>query len=157
MVPAAEIKKLKAFEMLHPATLEALSTDINELVFETDDFILHQHDEARGIYVLLSGSVKFLISIEGMDDLFVGATSHRGALIGWSVVREPYRYTASVKCTEPCRVLHLPRSSLDQIVKQDPRAGRRILEVVAADLVDRLENARELLGRLPKTGPRGES
>ncbi len=157
MVPAAEIKRLKVFETLPPAALEALSRDIEDLAFENGDFILHQHDEARAIYVLLSGSVEFLMTIEGMEDLFVGTTSEPGALIGWSVVREPHRYTASVRCTEPCRVLRLPRGALARVLNDDPRAGCRVLAAVAAALVDRLEDARALLGRQPKTGPRLES
>ena len=157
MVPAAEIKRLKVFEMLPPVALEALSRDIEEHSFDTGDLIVHQHDEARAIYVLLSGSVEFLMTIEGMDALFVGTASERGALIGWSVVREPHRYTASVKCTEPCRVLRLPRSALARTLKDDPRAGCQVLRAVAAALVDRLEDARDLLGRLPKSGPRLES
>ena len=154
MVPTAEIKCLKVFKMLPPVALEAISRDIEEVAFETGDFILHQHDEASAIYVLLSGSVEFLITIESLDDLFVGTTSEPGAFIGWSVVREPHRYTASVRCTEPCRVLRLPRGTVAAILKDDPAAGRHILAAVAAALVDRLEVARALLGRQPKSGPR---
>lgn len=157
MVAVAEIKRLKVFETLPPIALEALSGDIEELAFQTGDFILHQHDEARAIYVLLSGSVEFLMTIEGLEDLFVGTTSERGALIGWSIVREPHRYIASVRCTESCRVLRLPRGALARVLKDDPRVGCQVLRAIAAALVDRLEDARGLLGRLPKTGPRLES
>ena len=154
MVPTAEIERLDVFKGLPPVALEAISRDIEEVAFQTGEFILHQHDEASAIYVLLSGSVEFLITIESLHDLFVGTTSQPGALIGWSVMREPHRYTASVRCTEPCRVLRLPRGAVAAILKDDPAAGRQILAAVAAALVDRLEVARALLGRQPKSGPR---
>jgi CRP-like cAMP-binding protein len=157
MVPLTEIQDLELFEMLPPAALEALSKETEDIAFEAGDYIIHQHDEAQAIHVLLSGTVQFLMTVEGTDDLFVGTTSERGALIGWSVVREPHRYTASVKCAEPCRVLRLSRRVLDRIVREDPAAGSRILRVIAAALVDRLEDARNLLGPLPKTGPRAET
>ena len=149
MVPVATIKRLKVFEMLSPVALETLSRDIEELAFEAGDFILHQHDEAHAIYVLLSGSVEFLMTVEDMDHLFVGTTSEPGALIGWSVVREPHRYTASVRCTEPCRVLRLRRSTLTRVLRDDPRAGCRVLRAIADALADRLEDARGLLGLTP--------
>lgn len=149
-----EIGELNVFEGLAPDALDALSQDVVELALDTGAFVLHQHDEAWAIYVLLSGSVEFLMTVEGVDDLFVGATSEPGALIGWSAVREPHRYTASVRCTEPCRVLRLSRRALAQVLRDDPRAGCRILQSVAEALVGRLEDARALLGRLPKTGPR---
>lgn len=157
MVPVTQIKHLKVFETLPPDALVALSKDFEELTFEVGDFILHQHDEARAIFVLLSGSVEFLMSLEGMEDLFVGTTSEQGALIGWSVVREPYRYTASVRCTEPCRALRLPCAALTRVLMDNPHAGCQVLRAIAAALVSRLEDARGLLGRLPKTGPRVES
>jgi CRP-like cAMP-binding protein len=156
MVPLTEIKRLKLFEQLPASTLEVLAKDIESLEFETGDYIVSQHDEARAIYILLSGAVQFLMMVEGMDDFFVGTTSERGALIGWSVVREPFRYTASVRCTEPCRVFKLRRAALDRVLRKDPIAACRILRAVAAALVDRLEDARELLGQLPKTGPHTE-
>lgn len=157
MVPTAELAHLKIFEAIAPPTLDALSDDIEERSFGTGDFILHQHDEARGLYILLAGSVEFLMMVEGMEDLYVGETSEPGALIGWSVVREPYRFTASVRCTEPSRVLRLPRDSLQRMLKEDPTAGRCLLRAVGDALVERLEDARELLGRLPKSGPRLEA
>jgi len=154
MVPVAELKDLKIFEAIASPTLNALSEDIVERSFGPGDFILHQHDEARAIYILLAGSVEFLMMIEGMEDLYVGETSEPGALIGWSVVREPFRFTASARCTEPSRVLKVPRDSLHRILKDDPTTGRCLVEAVAAALVERLDDARELLGRLPKSGPR---
>ena len=157
MIPFAEISHLRVFETLPEDALEVLSKDFEELTFEIGDYILHQHDEARAIFILLSGSVEFFMSLEGMKDLFVGTTSEQGALIGWSVIRQPYRYTASVRCSEPCRVLRLPRAALTRVLTDDPRAGCQILRAIAAALVDRLEDARGLLGRLPKTGPRLES
>jgi len=154
MVPVAELKDLKIFEALTSPTLDALSEDIVERSFEPGDYILHQHDEACALYILLAGSVEFLMMIEGMEDLYVGETSEPGALVGWSVLREPYRFTASVRCTEPSRVLKLPRDSLHRILNDDPTTGRYLVESVAAVLVERLDDALELLGRLPKSGPR---
>ncbi len=157
MISVADLKCIELFDTLCPAALESLSREINELALETGDYIVHQHDEARAIYILLSGSVEFRIATEGTDDLFVGTTAEPGALIGWSIVREPHRYTASVRCTEPSRVLRLPRSAMARILKDNPRAGRRILAAIAAALVDRLEDARSLAARPPKAGPRQEA
>jgi len=156
IVSLTEIKCLKLFELLPSNTLEALAKDIEALEFETGDYIVHQHDEASAIHILLSGAVQFLMMVEGMDDFLVGTACEWGALIGWSVVREPHRYTASVRCTEPCRVLKLPRTALDRALREDPTAAGRILKAIADALIDRLEDARELLGNLPKSGPRTE-
>jgi hypothetical protein len=46
----------------------------------------------------------------------------------------------------------MPRASLDRVLREDPVAGRRVLEIVAAALLDRLEDARSLLGRQAGVG-----
>jgi len=164
MVPVAELKDLKIFEAIASPTLNALSEDIVERSFGPGDFILHQHDEARAIYILLAGSVEFLMMIEGMEDLYVGETSEPGALIGWSVVREPFRFTASARCTEPSRVLKVPRDSLHRILKDDPTTGElcrnlgdatrssgAVFSVVGGDTVgecDAFDNHWQLVGAL---------
>jgi CRP-like cAMP-binding protein len=154
MVPLGEIKDLKFLGTLPLETLQALAEEFEEQSFETGELIIHQHDQARALHVLLAGSVEFLMAVEGMDDLFVGETDESGALIGWSVVRRPHRYTASVRCRNPCRTLRLSRGALDRLMGDDPQAGRHVLAMVAAALVERLEDARDLLGRSTEVAPR---
>jgi len=153
----SELRHLELFEALSEAQLEAIRAHLLEIEFESGDFILHQHDEADALYVLLSGTVVFLIRAEGVDDLQIGTTSEHGALLGWSIVREPHRYTASIRCTETCRVLRLPREILEQVLAEDPRAEFRVLQVVAGAVADRLQETLRLLGGIPKAGPRPEA
>lgn len=157
MVPTTEIACHEIFAELPQAAIDALAEAGQALEAGTGDVIIHQHDEAQAIYILQSGSVEFLIRVEGVDDLQVGTTAERGAVIGWSILRAPYRYTASIRCMEPCRLLSLPRSVLAKILRDDPRSGYKLLQFVAAALADRLQDALELLGGVPKSGPRHAS
>lgn len=156
MIPLAEIRNLTIFKTLPDAATEALCADAEALEFGTGDEILHQHDQANSLYILLSGTVEFLIKVEGVDDLFVGMTSECGALLGWSVFREPHRYTATIRCAEPCRVIRFPRRTLDLVLANDPRAGYRLRQAIAAAVADRLRDALDLLGGTPKSGPHPE-
>jgi CRP-like cAMP-binding protein len=156
MIPIAEIRSLKVFEALPDAVTEAFCADAEALEFSAGDDILHQHDQAHSLYILLSGTVEFLIKVEGVDDLFVGMSSERGALLGWSIVREPHRYTATIKCAEPCRVLKLPRRVVARVLADDPRAGYAFRQTIAAAVANRLRDALDLLGGIPKSGPRPE-
>lgn len=157
MIPAAELRNIKTFKALPDAATEALCADAEVLELEAGDAILHQHDEAHSLYVLLSGTVEFLISVEGVDDLFVGMTSAPGALLGWSIVREPHRYTATIKCSEPSRVLKIPRRVLDRVLANDPQAGYRFRQAIAAAVANRLRDALDLLSGIPKSAPRREA
>jgi CRP-like cAMP-binding protein len=82
----------------------------------------------------------------------VGTMRQPGALLGWSVVRKPHRYTATVRCEEECRVLRLPRETLISLVESQPRLGYLLLKRIAATLANRLEQTRDLLVRPPVSG-----
>jgi CRP-like cAMP-binding protein len=139
------LARLPIFKDVPRDVLSRLVEHTRRQSFERNEVILHQHDDAHDIYFLLSGSVQFLISFQGADNMLVGTTRDFGAPIGWSVAREPHRYTATVRCEEPCEVIHLPRSSLEQIIEQYPEAGYDILCRLAAAVATRLEQARDLL------------
>ncbi|MDN5789494.1 MAG: hypothetical protein L0H25_01320, partial [Micrococcales bacterium] len=91
------------------------------------------------------GPFAFLLRFEGVDDLLVGSTTQRGALIGWSVFRPPYRNTATVRCEQPCRLLVMPRSAFDEVFAADPRLHYEILGRVAAVVAERLKDTRQVL------------
>ncbi|MGI9331711.1 MAG: cyclic nucleotide-binding domain-containing protein [Gammaproteobacteria bacterium] len=153
MIPLTEIRDLEVFEAVPDSVVRIICADAEALEFHAGDVIVHQHDEARSLYVLVSGTVEFLIRVEGVDDLVVGMTSQRGAVLGWSIVREPHRYTATIRCTEPCRVFRIARPAIAQLVASDPRAGYAILQAIAVAVAERLQDTLGLLAATPKTGP----
>ena len=116
-----------------------------EVSLAPGDYIVRQHDEARYLFVLLSGSVRFLLRFEGVDDLLVATSTDSEEFIGWSTFRVPYRYTATVQCEGPCRLVRLPREDLVAIVREDPSFGYVLLKTIAARLATRLEQTRDLL------------
>src|SRR5437870_2702291 len=68
---------------------------------------------------------------------------------GASLHEKVARYTASVRCEEPCRVVRIPREVIDELIHREPRLGYLLLRRVAAALADRLEQTRGLLMRTP--------
>jgi CRP-like cAMP-binding protein len=102
--------------------------------------------------------VQFYIHFQGVDDLLVGTMREPGALLGWSVFRQPYRYTVTTRCEEDCQVMRLPREIIMKLVQTQPRLGYLLLKRVAATLANRLEQTRDILvkpaasGGMPKAG-----
>ena len=145
MPTAKQLGGFAVFKDLPPGALEHLAASADPIDLDIGDFVVHQHDEALALFILVSGAVEFLIRAEGIDDFLVGSTGVPGALIGWSIAREPHRYTASVRCVEPCRLIRIRRSAVEAILRDDPRSGYKILQRVAQALAERLEAARDLL------------
>ena len=151
MPTAKQLGGFAVFEELPQEILERLADGADAIDCEVGDFIVHQHDEALALFILVSGAVEFLIRAEGIDDFFVGGTGGHGAVIGWSISREPHRYTASVRCAEPCHAIRIGRSVVDAILRDDPRSGCKILRHIVETLAGRLEAARDLLVEDPVT------
>ena len=145
MISADVLARLAIFKDMPQEILMELAERAQLRTFERNEVIVRQHDDAHAVYLLLSGRAQFLIRFQGVDDMLVGTTSEYGAPIGWSIAREPHRYTATVRCEEPCEALYVPRSMLDRIINQNPGVGYDILCHLAAAVAARLEQARDLL------------
>lgn len=145
VVTADQLSSLLFFEKLPTRVISDLAGATDEVQLEQGEFVVRQYDEARHVHFLLEGAVAFLLRVEHVDDLLVGVLQNRGVLIGWSSFRPPYRYTASVRCEEPCRLLRLPRESLAAVMKSDPGVGHEMLGRVAKAVANRLEQVRDLL------------
>lgn len=152
MAPVEQVVRIPFFQGLPAETLREVAAASTVVSLEGGRTIISQHDAAENVFFLIAGPVQFYISFQGVDDLLVGTTREPGALLGWSVFRPPFRYTATVRCGEACRVLRLPREVVVQLVKSQPRLGYLLLKRVAAALADRLEQTRDILVRAPATG-----
>jgi CRP-like cAMP-binding protein len=129
--------------------LREIAGESTVLSLERGQTLISQHAAAEHLFFLISGSVQFYIHFRGVDDLLVGTMREPGAVLGWSVVRKPHRYTATVRCEEECRVLRLPREVLMKMVEAQPRLGYLLLKRIAAALANRLEQTRDILVQPP--------
>jgi CRP-like cAMP-binding protein len=147
MISPKLLAQIPFFRGLPARPLSLFAEEAMEVTLEPNALVVHQHDEARHVYFLLSGTVQFLLQFQGTEDLIMGVTSEPGALIGWSAFRAPYRYSASVRCEQSCRFVRLSRKVFDDVILSDPRLGYDILHRVAMTVADRMEQARDLLVR----------
>lgn len=139
------VARLDFFKGLPAWALDRVAAAAQERTFEPNAFVIHQHDKAEALFILLEGEVQMLLRFEGIDDLLVGSTHQPGAVLGWSVFRIPHRYTASVRCDGPVRLLMVPAETLHELIDTDPRVGLTVLRRLATAVASRLERTRDLL------------
>jgi CRP-like cAMP-binding protein len=125
----------------------ALAAEGQERELAACEMVIEQNDEAREVFFLLEGSVELLLRYEGVGDLFMGSFQEPGSIFGWSALRPPYRYTDSVRCEQPTRMLCLSRASLEAVMAEDPSVGFVLLQRVTSEVARQLEITRGLLGR----------
>jgi len=152
MTAVEEVVQIPFFQGIPAEALREIAAQSTILTLEAGRTFISQHAAAEHVFFLISGSVHFYLHFHGVDDLLVGTMRQPGALLGWSVVRKPHRYTATVRCEAECRVLRLPRDVLISLVETQPRLGYLLLKRLAATLANRLEQTRDLLVRPPVSG-----
>lgn len=133
------LKQLPFFSGLHGPAIERLARSAKILELENNTLITRQHDRAIALYLLLSGSVQFLIEVEGRGKLMVGVNSEPGLIIGWSVFCAPFRYLTDVRCESTCRVLRIPHHVIDELMVDDSSSAARLLHKATESLADRLQ------------------
>ncbi|MDX1387378.1 MAG: cyclic nucleotide-binding domain-containing protein [bacterium] len=153
MVTRDLISNLTFFKDFPQEVLEKIAANGMEAELEQNEIVVQHHDEANWVLFLLSGTAQVYLNFPGQEPLFVGKISDPGSLIGWSAFRAPYRYTSTIRCEEPCRILKIPRNTFEEIQQEDLSLGFEILQRVAEVLALRLDQTKELL---IQTGPQGQ-
>ncbi len=139
MIAPEMLRQLAFFEGLSTQALKPIADQSEIREFSNNDVVATQHDRAIAVYFLLSGTVQFLIRVEGHDDLLVALGSEPGLIIGWAAFRPPYRHTSSARCEQHCRFLRVPHDAFDQILEQDAESGLTIMRRIAENLARRLD------------------
>jgi CRP/FNR family transcriptional regulator, cyclic AMP receptor protein len=152
MTAAEQVVQIPFFQGMPAEALREIAAQSTVLTLERGRNLISQHAAAEHLFFLISGSVQIYIHFRGVDDLLVGTIRQPGALLGWSVVRKPHRYTSTVRCEEECRVLRLPREVLTRLIETEPQLGYLLLKRIAATLANRLEQTRDFLVRPPPSG-----
>lgn len=145
MVSLEALQQLPFCHGLRREALVALADAASIVEFENNTLIARQHDRAIALFLLLAGTVQFLIRVEGSGQLLVGVGREPGLLIGWSVFRAPFRYMTDVRSEGTSRLLRIPHHVLDQLLADDPATGLALLRRAARSLARRLEAEREQL------------
>jgi CRP-like cAMP-binding protein len=140
----ARLARLSFFQGMPRWALVRLAEAAAEEQLPAGGMLLRQSDRARAVHFLLAGSVQILLRV-GEEDLLVAVLRRPGELLGWSAFRAPYRYTASVRCEEPSRLVRVPAAVFQELFERDPALAYQTLQRVAASVANRLEHARQRL------------
>ncbi|NNJ98377.1 MAG: cyclic nucleotide-binding domain-containing protein [Gammaproteobacteria bacterium] len=145
MVSVDLLRQLPFFYGLRNTIIERLAGSARIIELENNAMIAHQHDRAIAFYLLLSGTVQFLIQTEGSGKLLTGINSDPGLVIGWSVFCPPFRYMTDARCEGQCRLLRIPHHVIDELMDSDHGSAMMLLRRVAESLAGRLESERNRL------------
>ena len=104
--------------------------------------VIEQGKPADYIYLIINGKVE--ISYKPYDGSRI-TVSHVGkdGLFGWSALMGRRKYTSSVTAIEDLETVRIQGSQLRKLCRQNPEAGKEILERLATAASSRWKNAHE--------------
>jgi len=145
VLDSEQLRRVPFFAGLPEPAVAAFAADAEELALPAGDLVIEQNDDALGVFFLLDGSVEVLLRYEGVGDFFMGSFQETGSMFGWSALRPPYRYTDSVRCERPTRLLRVPRARFEDVAARSPSTGYQVLHRTVAEVDRQLEVTRALL------------
>ena len=122
MIDVQDLKQFVMLEYLSDEMLKKLVPITETLLFDHNEKIFRQGEEANRFFLLKKGKV--LLELRVTDNITVSMSSVKpGFSFGWSAMLEESLYTTDAICAEPCEVFSFRESKLKKIMEEDHSLG----------------------------------
>jgi len=114
--------------------------------YREGEMVFKEGDEAKEIYVLVSGRVALEMEVRpvpsrpGIPTAVEVVTE--GETLGWSALVEPYVYTLSARCMSNCEVLAINGDMLRKVMADDVGLGYELMKRLTKIVSLRLAHTR---------------
>ncbi|MEZ5078070.1 MAG: cyclic nucleotide-binding domain-containing protein [Solirubrobacterales bacterium] len=130
-------------------TFAGLPSDWLELVsgcgrnsgFEVGRYLAREGDPADAFYLIRQGRVALEIAAPGSGALMI-ETLGEGAVLGWSWLFPPFKWSFDARATEPVRAIAFDGACLRGKCDADNSLGYELMRRFAAVMLDRLQATR---------------
>ena len=130
------------FKGLSPSQIERVSAITREKRFEEGQWLFHEGQEARNIYLLKDGAVELVINVEDAIEIPISIIRPQNGCLGIGALVEPYVYSLSARCLHDSTMLVIEQTLLQNLMHSDPGMGCTIMTNLAQKLLDRLKETR---------------
>jgi CRP-like cAMP-binding protein len=133
------------FRGLNDRQLERLKAGARKVAVSAGEVICREGEEAAAVYLLSSGTVELVTSINNSIELPVSMLREPGEMFGSSALIEPHIYSLTAKCASAGTVVMLERNALEEYMAEDHEAGLAIMRNLAGSFLSRLKESRQEL------------
>jgi CRP-like cAMP-binding protein len=129
------------FRNLDPAHVKLLTGCASNVMFNAEQFIFREGEEANIFYVVRHGRV--IVETFSQVHGSIGIQSCTdGDVLGWSWLVVPFRWRFDAKATEQTRLIALDGKCLRTKCEEDHDLGYDMMKIFAEIIADRLETTR---------------
>jgi hypothetical protein len=123
-----KLKSIEIFEGLSVGELAAVASVTEDISYGSDETVIKEGEPGETLYFILEGKVAVIkTETDGMEVTLdhISAGDHFGEM---SLFEEIPR-TATIRTTEPCRMLFLHKQEFDEMVREYPQIALKICKV----------------------------
>jgi CRP-like cAMP-binding protein len=135
------LAELPVFEGLSPAYLEFIAGCGANRVFEAGEHLFREGDPADSFYVIRHGRVALEVQAPGRGALMI-ETLGEGAVVGWSWLFPPHRFSFDARALELTRVVGFDGACLRGKCDEDRNLGYELMQRFASVMLERLQATR---------------
>jgi CRP-like cAMP-binding protein len=144
------LSKNSLFDNVSEDYLQMMVSNRVEVNLDPGEFLFHQGEMGKGMYILVEGSIDVVIESEDNKILKILASLKPGDFVGEVCMLSPQERTASVHAKDKAKLLYIDAQHfLRDIAGKDPNA-LQISHNVALTLSERLKKANALVAALSK-------
>lgn len=150
MTIAQILDKTSLFKPLSHDQLKAVIQLGSEIVFPRDVEIYRHGQQAKTLYVLLSGAVS--LNIDGLKelDIMAEALEKPGNIFGMAALTKSRVYNVTATCTKSAMAFALDSDELQDIIRREPAAGLEVMAELAQLYLNRFNYTRRAITNLFK-------
>jgi CRP-like cAMP-binding protein len=133
------------FRGLNDRQLEGLTAGTKNIEVDSGEVIYREREEAEAIYMLSSGAVELVTSVNNHIELPVSIIRNPGEMFGSSALIEPHLHTLTARCQSAGNILVIERRALQEYMSEHDEVGLIIMTNLATYLLSRLKESRQEL------------
>jgi len=138
------LKKAEYFKWLTDNDLKFVDRICHEEEFDAGDFIFHEGDEAKNLYVVKEGKVAICME-EGLSKPVTVCVVPEGGGFGWSTLVKPNKFVGGAKCLEKSHIIVIDGAEMYQLCQANVRICGAVMGNIAQLVSSRLRDARRRL------------
>jgi CRP-like cAMP-binding protein len=135
------VGELPTFAGLGPAQQELIAGCGANRVFEAGEHLAREGDPADAFFVIRHGRVALELAAPAKGALMI-ATLGEGAVVGWSWLFPPHRWSFDARALEQVRVVAFDGACLRGKCDADHELGYELMRRFAAVMLERLQATR---------------
>lgn len=131
------------FRGLDNDQLKRIAAIAREVSMENGQQICREGEEANSLYILKTGAVELMTTVENDVELPISVLRNPGDIFGSGILIAPYTYNLTARCSGTGILLRIEGSALQKLMVEDRDLGCIIMTNLAEQFLTRLKESRQ--------------